>query len=464
MTSIAALALALGLAQAEGGTPEPPAAQPPAAQAQSPLPPLPDVDDPSLFKAAGPILTLEEVLAAAAKANLDLRVARARLAQAETASAQAWSGYLPRVTASGTYTRFEEAVVIPFGGEEIELQRQDQLNGQIEATQALLAPQLFFAIPNANRFEKVATLGTEGARRDILFGAAQAYYSVASLRQLVEASGRLLEIARRQERDAQIRLRAGTIARVGLVRAEIDRARAEQDVRRARNSYLSAKIALAALLDRDDLSFEVADPPEVQLPEDPAALEQRALRDRTDVQAASLSVEIARGEKSAVIARYLPSVGAFFRWNVSNTGGLTGQNEFWTAGAALQWDLLDGGLREAQVREASARIAEQEAALAKTRRDALTEVRQALLDWQSARANAIKAREQRELAAENQRLVDVSYRAGAATALEQADATTELRNAEIASQTESLLAQVAGLRVLQAAGAVGPLEPAAAAR
>jgi outer membrane protein TolC len=75
-----------------------------------------------------------------------------------------------------------------------------------------------------------------------------------------------------------------------------------------------------------------------------------------------------------------------------------------------------------------------------------------VLDLESARANALKAKEQRDLAAENQRLVDVSYRAGAATAVEQADAVAALRNAEIAQLTETLSAQVAALRVLRAAG------------
>jgi hypothetical protein len=71
-------------------------------------------------------------------------------------------------------------------------------------------------------------------------------------------------------------------------------------------------------------------------------------------------------------------------------------------------------------------------------------------------ANAEKAREQRELSTENQRLVDVSYKAGAATAVEQADATAALRSAEFALQAEELGAQLAALQVLQAAGAASP--------
>ena len=57
---------------------------------------------------------------------------------------------------------------------------------------------------------------------------------------------------------------------------------------------------------------------------------------------------------------------------------------------------------------------------------------------------AQKAKEQRDLAAENQRLVDVAYRAGTATAVEQADATAQLRNAEIQVTTDRLNAQLAG--------------------
>jgi outer membrane protein TolC len=83
-------------------------------------------------------------------------------------------------------------------------------------------------------------------------------------------------------------------------------------------------------------------------------------------------------------------------------------------------------------------------------------VEQALIELDSARANATKAREQRELAAENLRLVDVAYRAGTATAVEQADATAELRNAEIAVTTETLNAQLAALEVSRAVGAFSP--------
>lgn len=472
MISFTAVSLALALTQS-------PAEAPPAA--------------PATATESAPVLTLDEALRLAGERNLDLKAAEARLRQADELSWKAWSGYLPQLTVTGTYTvnQFETSIslpsgyyirenttadpgtgsfelpppgsvsglpgagtpyfLVPSGFEEAVLQKKQQLAAQVELNQAILAPQLWFLTRNAQRGERIAALGVEGVRREVLFGVAQAYYGVASLWRARDVSERLLEIASRQEKDARVRFQAGTIAKVGLLRAEIDRARAEQDLRRARNSYESARIALATLLDRP-VDFRVADPPEPALPPDASGLEERATRERTDVQAARLQVDVARGGRSAAAARYLPNVGAFGRWQISNSGGFTGENDQWAVGLGLQWTILDGGLRESDIREGSARIAEAEASLASTTAKARQEVRQALLDLESARANAIKAREQRELAAENQRLVDVAYRAGAATAIEQADATAQLRTAEIAATAEALGAQLAALRVLKVVG------------
>lgn len=488
---VVSMALAMALAQAQPPAQTRTEAEAPRAQEGAPV-----AAPPTSAVPAGQPLTLEEALGAAAERNLDLKAARARLRQADELSWKAWSGYLPQLTAQGAYTYNQYAAKIslptdyyvrdsgtpqgppandptrpvspenppgaataftiyPSAFQTATIQEQNQLSGQAELNQAILAPQLWFLIPNASRGEKVAALTVDGVRRDVLFGVAQAFYGVASFRQGLEVSQRLLEIAQRSERDARVRFQAGTIAKVALLRAEIDRARAEQDLLRARNSYASSKLALANLLDRAP-DFEVVDPPEPDLPADTASLEEIALRSRPDVQASRLEVDVARGNRSAAAARYLPNLGAFARYQISNSGGFTGENDQYAVGLGLTWQILDGGLRESDIREAGARIAEAEANASGSENRVRLEVRQALLDLESARANAVKAREQRELAAENQRLVDVSYRAGAATALEQADATAQLRTAEIAATAETLGSQLAALRVLKAAGEFEP--------
>ena len=411
-------------------------------------------------------LTLQQALQRADDVNLDLKAAQARVTQAKANVWKAWSGHLLQIGAAGTYTVNNTAVSIPLqvpaaGGNtmtvQATIQPKTQLAAQLQATQVLLAPQLWFAIQSAYRAEDAATYGVENARRDILFGVAQSYYMVASMKRLVDVATQLQEIAGRQARDADIRFKAGTIAKVAKLRSDIDLTRAEQDLLRARNSYQSARLSLAMLLDREP-DFEVVEPAEPELPADTSKLEQAALDNRLDLKAARSTEGVYLSLRRVSAMRYLPSLAAFGRATYNDPVGLTGQKEAWAVGLSLNWTILDGGLREAELRDTSARIAEAEYSRRALENRARAEVRSALLDLESARANTIKAKEQRELAVENQRLVDVSFKAGAATAVEQADATSALRNAEVQYATESLQAQLAAVRVLRASGTFEPVK------
>ncbi|HTN51365.1 MAG TPA: TolC family protein [Anaeromyxobacter sp.] len=484
MNVLTSVAVALLFAQAP--TESPPAAAPPALAAPVPAP---EPAVPASAPPAGPVVTLRQALEVAATQSLDLQALEARLRQSNELSWKAWSAYLPQVTVSGSYTRNEYSSEIPWpayqavrarngnpGGnptdppglpgdpspyfvatayQNVVLQKVDQLGAQAQITQLLVSPQLWYQIGAAKSGEKASALSIENGRREILFGVARAYYGVASLKQALIVSERLLEIAQRQEKDARVRYQAGAVAKVALIRAEIDRARAEQDVKRALNSYLSGKVALAVLLARDT-NFEVTDPPEPPLPADLTTLEEQSVR-RPDVLAAWALADTARSTRNSAIARYFPDIGAFANYTFSNIGGFTGNADFWTVGIQAQWKIFDGGLRESDIREGNARMDEAQANARNAELHARADVRQALLDLESARANAQKAKEQRDLSAENQRLVDVSFKAGTATAVEQADATTQLRNAEIALLTESLNAQLAAVQLLKVSGTFDPV-------
>ena len=458
MISFSAVALALAMAQApQQGAPAPaPAA------------------------AALPVITLDEALRIAKERNLDLQVLRARLDQADEISWKAWARYLPQVTATGSWQKQKEIVlpfpyafdptaapipgppppghpvVYPLVTTPIDIQTPTLAQGQLEVTQTIFSLSGIYGIRAAMKAGEAAALSIGDGRRALLFGVASAYYGSASLKEAVGVSERLLEIAQRQEKDARVRFQAGTVAKVALLRAEIDRARAEQDLKRARNSFESARIAVATLLDRPP-DFDVVEPPSPPLPEtpDPDALVRAAMDNRLDIRAARAQLSSARATRNVAIGRYFPNVGAFLREQRLSQPGLTSTSN-WQAGLQLQWQILDGGLRESDLREGNAKIAEADAALRSAEAKARQDVLQALLDLDSARANAAKAKEQRDLAAENLRLVDVSYRAGAATAVELADATASLRTAEAGVTSETLSAQLAALRVLQVAGEFEP--------
>jgi len=433
-------------------------------------------------------LTFQEVLARMETQNLELQSARARLAQAQELSAKAWSGYLPQISVGASYTRNSDEAnlrlpigyairdlgtpqnpdlpgpgtptnlsLVPTGFIEAPIQRYNQIGAQVQLNQVLISPALFMAIKSANIAEEVAAFNVEAARRELLFGAAQLYFGAAGLKAAVSVQERLLEVQTAREKDAQVGFEAGAQPKVALLRAQIDKARAEQDLLRSRNSYLSTLQALATLLN-EPADFDVVVPQEPVLPEGIEDLE-RAVQERPEVAAARRSVELAEAGRSGVKWRYAPSLGLSGAYRWANVGGFIGRNTNWFVTVGLQWVLWDGGLREAELRESSARIAEAKANAGAAENRVRDEVRRGLLDLVSARANRLKAERQLELAREGQRLVDVSFKAGAATYLEVTDATTTLAAAETGFVGETLNASLAALRVLKAAGQFAPPSP-----
>ncbi|WNG27521.1 TolC family protein [Cystobacter fuscus] len=403
---------------------------------------------------APPVLTLNQALEEAREKNLDLKVARARLDQALLQSRRAWAGYLPTVTVGGSYTRnsAEAVFALPGGGEPITIQPYDQLGAQAEVRQAIIAPTLWPAIRNAGIAQEVSTLNTEYTRREILFGVTQAYFSAASLQEAIRATQFLLEVNQAREKDTQIRFDAGTVTRVALLRAQLDRARAEQDLVRARNSYDSARLALATLLQRESPNFSLQLPEVPEVPAVDPELARKAQEARPDVLAARRNLDLAVGRRTGAWFAYLPNVGFSGVYRVTNAAGFTGQAGTWTLTLNGSWTLWDGGLREVALREESARVAEASALQTQAETKVTQEVATARLDYDNARSNLSKAEEALALARETQRLTEISFKAGVATYLEVADANSALTNAEVSAISERLQTSLAALRLQRAAG------------
>jgi outer membrane protein TolC len=434
---------------------------------------------------ATPVLTLDEALTEARQKNLDLQVARARLQQSQVLARKAWAGYLPTLSVGASYTRNSNEAVLPFvtgyairqvapappaedpnpglpgaptqyalvpsSIQEIVVQPANALGAQAELRQALLSPQLWTAIQSAHIAEDVATLSTANATREILFAVAQAYFGAASLQEAIRASERLREVNEARVKNTQARFEAGTVTRVALLRAQLDLARSEQDLLRARNSFASARLSLATLLQRD-ANFELALPPVPEVPEAGEDLASVGLEERPDVAAARRNVELARVRKTGAWLAYAPSLGLNAAYRVSNAGGFTGENSTWAVTLGAQWVLWDGGLREANLREESARVAEASALQKQAEVRVSEEVARARLEYENARANLAKAEEALALARESQRLIDISFKAGVATYLEVADANAALTGAEVGFVSERLQTSMAALRLLRAAG------------
>ncbi len=444
---------AVVLAQA---TPPAPAAAPapaPVAKPATPAPAEPPAPSPAPRKK---VLTLKEAIDSARTQNLDIQQLDAKVQAAAQLTWKGWSTYLPQIGATAQIVRnqYEVSFAIPTGtGDPITtvVQPLVQTQGQVRLNQAIIAPQAILIIQNAYKAERTIDYNVQQARRDILFGVAQLYYDVASLQELTAVQERQVVLTKERERDSRVRFEAGTGTKVGLLRAEIDRAQAEQDLKRAQIDFQRARLALATALDRPD-DFDIVIPTSPPAPKG-ANLEQQALDLRPDVKAAAEALDLAYGERMRIYMQYLPNIGVFGAYNYATTGTFNPNAFTWQVGIGLTWNIFDGGLREASIREQSARIAEADAFKRQVDLNAVTRVKQAELDLQGAVANRAKARERTGLAQENARLVDVAYKAGAATYLESTDSVQTLRQAEVGLVAESLNVDLATLKLLNAVGA-----------
>ncbi|HET6346300.1 MAG TPA: TolC family protein, partial [Myxococcota bacterium] len=397
---------------------------------------------PEAVAAPGHAYSLTELLAAAEGGNLDVVAAGARLAQAEASVQKAWASLLPVATLSGAYTRNQlqpelqfpagiqplpapfEQYMMPTRVETFLLQKYNQLNGQAKISVPVLVMPAYFGIASARQGRELAELGRDFVRGEVSFGIAQAYYGAVGAHRFMDLRKTQAEVTQEQEKVARAQFEAGQVPKIAFLRVGVDRAQAEQELRRAQNAYASAKLALVALTGVPE-PFEVAPPPpmpKVLADADADVAVQRALEARKDLAMSHGQVEIAERTVTQNYWRFAPAVVASGEYDVANYVGLTGRKAFWLAQVAAKFSLFDADLY-ADIHEARAKAAEAAATRDNLARRVVQEVKTALLDLESAQANLTKATEQQRLAEESAELVKTNFEAGIASYLDVVDAS-----------------------------------------
>ncbi|WP_373047415.1 TolC family protein [Vulgatibacter sp.] len=428
-------------------------------------------------QADAPVLTLEEAVRRAdlPEGALDLTVLRENLERANINVQRAWASLLPVVNLVGSYTRNSVAAEIAFpnfaaGLSEqpagsgvfvpnefvpVDIQPENQWGAQLEATMPLLVMPAYYGIANARQATELVENQITFARNELIFGLTQAYYGAVAAKRIIEVSAAQLASAREQERVAQARFDVGEIPKVGYLRAAVQRSRFEQDLVRAQNAYVSAKLAIAALIGVEE-PFTVVAPPEVEVPAAGSIDEyvRAGLQRRRDLAAQRDAVEIAERAVKAAYWQFAPVIAANGAYRWANVGGFTGETETWAVTVSAIFTIFDWN-RYADVDEAKSQLAQSRAERENLSRTVSREVKTALLELESARANLISAEEASRLAKESATLVRAQYEAGAATYLDVIDANATEFAADVSVVTEQLNAAVAALRLSRSMGTFG---------
>ncbi len=374
--------------------------------------------------------------------------------QSDAAAARvdkARSFFFPSVTLTGNYLR---------RGRKSQFQEYNALSATLQVNLTLFDARSIPLYRTATFERSAAELDAHEAQRLLGFEAADAYLATLGQERVVAAAQHRVDFARQNLADARGRAGAQLASSNDVTKAELEQATAERELVRAQGDLERAYLELGHLVGAD-LAPPLLEPRSLldaagAPAGEPGTLVAQAETRRLDVAAdrehARAAVEFAREPRM----RWFPALGLTGQYRATNEAGLAGNNTDWFLGVTATWLLYDGGTRgaDADERDAQAEIAHL-SLRADVRRVAL-EVRTAVTQLASAQQLVVKAQAAVEAARKNVSETSTLYKQGLARALEVANATAALFDAEVALAREGYGLGVA-LLDLRAALGLDPL-------
>ncbi|MCX6915358.1 MAG: TolC family protein, partial [Verrucomicrobia bacterium] len=334
--------------------------------------------------------TLERALQQALSGNPDARLAQQRIVAAQAGLDQANAAFWPRVQLQSSYSASDNPM-LAFGSILNQRAYNSSLNFNDVPTVDDLNARGLVTVPlyaggKNTATRKAASANTDAAKQDnaavqnaLGYEVARAFYTVLKSRQFIRAAEAGVNSFEANLAVAKKRLDGGTLLKSGVLDIEVRLAQAREDFVRARNSNALAVRALRNLLGIETGEFEVADTaPQTRAPD------SGDFSGRPELTAASHRERAAQEQVTAAKGSYLPRVSAFgsldydYGWKYENGGGS------YTAGALMQWDVWDGKLTRAKVREANANLESSREERRKLRLALDLEVEQARLELKAA--------------------------------------------------------------------------------
>ena len=420
--------------------------QEPAAAAEE-APPIPRRPVEAPPKASAGAITLDEAVKRAVARNPTAEIAVEEINRAEAVAKQVRAGWLPTLTANGTYTRLDNDRML---NGRVALAK-DQLTANVQLTVPLIAPRQWVAYARSKENVDVARAARMDTHREVALAAARAYLTVIAQRRVLDSAQRALNTARAHEDFATTRFQGGVGNRLDSVRASQERATAEARVKSQLTALARAQEALGVVIGEEGSVDAAEDPSLATPPSVDSAIGEAQVR-RADIAAQRSRVEVARKTVRDSWVDYLPVLSAVGQPFYQEPPTFTTPRTGWQAQLVLQIPLFDGGNRYGVHEEREALEAQARARLEGALRQARSEVRVAFEAMRRADEALVDARDAAKLAREALELAETAYRAGATSNIEVVDAERRAQEAEIAAAMAEDASRQARLDLLAACG------------
>ena len=401
---------------------------------------------------AGP-LTLEECIEQALVHNNQIRLAEQTVRRSEANVKSARAERLP--SANVTLMNFTRARTGPSVRiQENPTELTDPATGQrIFREESTLIPAIernsfsFSASVNQNLYDggksrhghnsarqslSGVEMDMEAQRATTVFNANERFFALLKAQDLVEVRREALKLSEKQLEEAEARLEVGAGIRADVLRLQVATENAQADLINAEQQEVLSRANLNHIMGAEIsepleiapvIDFEPADPAVIELED----LVRQAIASNPMMEKLRFAQDSAEHDLSAAKAAWHPRVDGGFSYSRNNevfdrVYNDLDQNYRLTANVSLTYNLFDGGVRSANVARSRSNLETARMNAEQQRRDLALSVETAYLEL--VRLTKILGINERtvELAQEDLRLGEESYRVGRGTLLELLDA------------------------------------------
>lgn len=373
---------------------------------------------------AAPVeLTLDEAIAMALQTNPSIKISEADLTKAE------WD-----VKASKSVRK---APAISLTHNAVRGSDDDEVKNNYTNSANLTFPlytggKLEGMVEKAKVGHKAATFGVEKTKQQIKLDVTTGYYAILQTRNMVKLCEESLAQLDGHLKNVEAQYAAGTVAKTDVLRSEVEKAKAEQNLIKAKNSHELAISNLNNVIGLP-LATEIAVKEELNYEKYDKTLEeciQSALDNRPDLAQAVAGVEIAKADVRVAKSDYKPTITvvASESWHDKDFPG-SGNNN-WSVGIKADYNLFDAGLTKSQVKGSEASMNKAAEQLRQVKDAVQLEVRQAYLNMKEAEKRIETSKVAVIKAEEDFKIAQVRYSAGVGTNLDVIDSQVALTSAK----------------------------------
>ncbi len=396
--------------------------------------------------------TLSSSIDMALNQSMVIQAAKEGVKGAEAQKKEAFTGFLPKLSTSYSYTRLNDAPwvntpgsTINMGGNlvaippsQMTMGTQDNYNWALEVRQPIFAGGTIAANYQANKKgEDIARVDESTTTQNIVEEVKASYFHILKAEKILEVARQAVEQLKSHRNEAQNFFDVGLIPKNDLLQSEVQLANGEHNLVKAENNLEIAKARFNTLLRRNiNAPVEVEDiltyrPFEKTV----ETCFQTAFDKRPEIKAYSLKVEQAKEYVKAAKGDFFPTVSAVGHYErFGDSGNLQGSAyksmENWYLMARADWTFWEWGKTKNQVDSRQARQNQATSLLAHEKDKVAFEVKAAYILVRESEKQVFVAQKSINQAEENFRINNERYNEQVATSTDVLDAQTLLTKAK----------------------------------